>query len=44
MAPPNCLQAAPAAAWLAPCAGFAFLALAAGLWRLGVRRYTSTGS
>lgn len=41
---PDPLQAPPAAAWLAPCAGFAFLALAAGLWRLGVRRYTSTGS
>jgi ABC-2 type transport system permease protein len=27
-----------------PLAGFAFLALALGAWKLGVRRYTSTGS
>ena len=41
---PDPLPAPPAAAWLAPCAGFVFLAMAVGLWRLGVRRYTSTGS
>jgi ABC-2 type transport system permease protein len=29
---------------LAPLAGFAFLALALGFWRLGIRHYTSTGS
>ena len=29
---------------LAPAAGFAFFGLAAGIWHLGVRRYTSTGS
>jgi ABC-2 type transport system permease protein len=28
----------------APLAGFAFLAAALGFWRLGIRRYTSTGS
>ena len=31
-------------AWLALIAGFIFLILVAGLWQLGVRRYTSTGS
>lgn len=29
---------------LAPTAGFVFFALAIGFWRLGIRRYTSTGS
>jgi ABC-2 type transport system permease protein len=29
---------------LAPIAGFLFLLLSLGIWRLGVRRYTSTGS
>ena len=36
-----------APAWLgtvSPLAGFAFLALAFGAWRIGVRHYTSTGS
>lgn len=30
--------------WVSPLAGFAFLALAFGAWRLGLRRYASTGS
>ncbi len=30
--------------YAAPTAGFAFLAATLGIWRLGVRRYTSTGS
>ena len=30
--------------WLAPLAGFAFLALSLGLWSFGVSRYRSTGS
>lgn len=30
--------------WLAPLAGPAFLALAFGAWRVGIRRYRSTGS
>jgi ABC-2 type transport system permease protein len=30
--------------WLAPLAGFAFLAVSLWVWRFGVRRYTSTGS
>ncbi|MDM0018939.1 ABC transporter permease [Variovorax saccharolyticus] len=30
--------------WLSPLAGFAFLALSFGAWRLGVRHYASTGS
>ena len=29
---------------LAPLAGFAFLGVALGAWRVGVQRYTSTGS
>ena len=41
---PDPLGAPPAVAWLAPGAGFIFLALVAMVWRLGVRRYTSTGS
>lgn len=31
-------------AWLAPLAGFAFLAASLALWRVGVRHYRSTGS
>jgi ABC-2 type transport system permease protein len=27
-----------------PCAGFVFLALSLGAWRIGITRYTSTGS
>jgi len=34
----------PATAWLSPLAGPVFLAVALGIWRLGVRRYCSTGS
>lgn len=30
--------------WVSPLAGFAFLALAFGAWRAGLRRYASTGS
>jgi ABC-2 type transport system permease protein len=30
--------------WLAPLAGFAFLMLSFGIWRIGVRHYRSTGS
>lgn len=30
--------------WIAPFAGFAFLAFSLQVWRLGVRRYVSTGS
>ncbi len=30
--------------WAAPLAGFAFLAVSLQVWKLGVRRYTSTGS
>jgi ABC-2 type transport system permease protein len=30
--------------WVSPLAGFAFLWLASGAWRLGVRHYASTGS
>ena len=41
---PDPLGAPAAVAWLAPMAGFIFLALTAVLWQLGVRRYTSTGS
>ena len=41
---PDPLGAPAAVAWLAPIAGFIFLILVAGLWQLGVRRYTSTGS
>ena len=41
---PDPLGAPAAVAWLAPCAGFIFLALIACVWQLGVRRYTSTGS
>ena len=41
---PDPLGAPAAVAWLAPFAGFVFLALTAVLWQLGVRRYTSTGS
>ena len=41
---PDPLGAPAGAAWLAPFAGFVFLLLVAGLWHLGVRRYTSTGS
>jgi ABC-2 type transport system permease protein len=29
---------------VSPVAGFVFLAAAFGVWRLGVRRYASTGS
>jgi len=29
---------------LAPLAGIAFFAMTLGVWQLGVRRYTSTGS
>ena len=41
---PDPLGAPAVVAWLAPIAGFIFLILVAGLWQLGVRRYTSTGS
>ena len=41
---PDPLGAPAGVAWLAPLAGFVFLLLAAGLWKLGVRHYTSTGS
>ena len=41
---PDPLGAPAAVAWLAPLAGFIFLLLIAGLWQLGVRHYTSTGS
>jgi ABC-2 type transport system permease protein len=34
----------PFARWLAPFAGVAFLMMALQLWKLGLRRYTSTGS
>ncbi len=30
--------------WVSPAAGFVFLALVSGVWRWGVRHYTSTGS
>src|SRR5262249_21217495 len=36
-------DASPLAAGLAPLAGVAFLLASLGVWRLGVRRYTSTG-
>ncbi|MCZ7645615.1 MAG: hypothetical protein M5U26_10070 [Planctomycetota bacterium] len=32
------------AAWLAPLAGVAFLLLSLACWRMGVRRYASTGN
>lgn len=32
------------AGWVSPLAGFAFLAAAFGAWRVGLRRYASTGS
>ena len=41
---PDPLAAPAGVAWLAPLAGFVFLLLVAGLWKLGVRHYTSTGS
>ena len=41
---PDPLGAPAVVAWLAPCAGFLFLAAVTGLWQLGVRHYTSTGS
>ena len=41
---PDPLGAPATVAWLAPLAGFIFLLLVAGLWQLGVRHYTSTGS
>ena len=41
---PDPLGTPAGAAWLAPFAGFIFLALVAVMWHLGVRRYTSTGS
>ena len=41
---PDPLGAPAVVAWLAPIAGFIFLILVAGVWQLGVRRYTSTGS
>ena len=41
---PDPLGAPAVVAWLGPIAGFIFLILVAGLWQLGVRRYTSTGS
>ena len=41
---PDPLGTSAVVAWLAPLAGFVFLTLVAGLWHLGVRRYTSTGS
>ncbi len=34
----------PAAAWLAPLIGMAFLAVSLQVWKLGVRHYASTGS
>ena len=30
--------------WVSPLAGFAFLWVASGAWRMGVRHYASTGS
>lgn len=41
---PEPLGTPPVLGWLAPLAGPAFLALCVGVWRLGVRRYRSTGS
>ena len=41
---PDPLGAPAGVAWLAPFAGFVFLLLVAGVWKLGVRHYTSTGS
>ena len=41
---PDPLGTSAVVAWLAPLAGFVFLALVAILWHLGVARYTSTGS
>ena len=41
---PDPLGTSAVVAWLAPLAGFVFLSLVAGIWQLGVRHYTSTGS
>ena len=41
---PDPLGTSAVVAWLAPLAGFVFLTLVAGIWQLGVRHYTSTGS
>ena len=41
---PDPLGTSAVVAWLAPLAGFVFLTLVAGIWRLGVLHYTSTGS
>ena len=41
---PDPLGAPAWAGWMSPAAGFAFLAAALGMWRLGLRRYASTGS
>ena len=41
---PDPLGASAVVAWLAPLAGFIFLILVSGIWQLGVRHYTSTGS
>jgi ABC-2 type transport system permease protein len=38
------LGAPPWFGWVSPAAGVAFLGLALGCWRLGIRRYVSTGS
>jgi ABC-2 type transport system permease protein len=37
-------QPSPPLAWFAPLVGFVFLAVSMQIWRLGVRKYTSTGS
>jgi ABC-2 type transport system permease protein len=44
MGKPDPLGSPAAVQWLAPLAGALFLAIALQLWRLGVRRYMSTGS
>jgi ABC-2 type transport system permease protein len=44
MGKPDPLGAPPAAQWLAPLAGPLFLIVTLQLWRLGVRRYMSSGS
>jgi ABC-2 type transport system permease protein len=41
---PDPLGTPPALQWSAPLAGVVFLAVALRVWRLGLRRYTSTGS
>lgn len=41
---PDPLGAPPWTGWVSPLAGFVFLAAAFGMWRVGLRRYASTGS